>query len=297
MIVPDFAGIRVLVVGDVMLDRYWHGDVTRISQEAPVPVVAVTRVEERAGGAANVAMNCAALGAKVMLASVIGDDDAGRKLGELVGNADRVQPYFDVDPAMQTTVKLRVLGQRQQMIRMDFEDAAPANKVVSNMMRNLPDLVKDCDIVIASDYAKGVLGWVQDLIQMAKAFGKPVFVDPKGKSWAKYAGAELVKPNSQEFASLSNLRDLHQIGAMLLTEGADGMTLEINGGDAHHQAAYKRDVADVTGAGDTVMAVVACMRAAGRPWPKAMNLASKAAGIVVGRLGTAAITRQELIDA
>ena len=296
MIVPDFSGIRVLVVGDVMLDRYWHGDVTRISQEAPVPVVAVNRVEERAGGAANVALNCAALGARVMLASVIGDDDAGRKLDELVGNADRVQPFFDVDPAMRTTVKLRVLGQRQQMIRMDFEDAAPANKVVSNMMRNLPDLVKDCDIVIASDYAKGVLGWVQDLIQMAKAFGKPVFVDPKGDDWTKYAGAALVKPNQTELDQLRNKSDMLAIDAVLTTRGAHSMCLET----AHiyiDQLAYTRDVADVTGAGDTVMAVVACMRAAGRPWPEAMNLASKAAGIVVGRLGTAAITRQELLDA
>jgi len=296
MIVPDFSGIRVLVVGDVMLDRYWHGDVTRISQEAPVPVVAVNRVEERAGGAANVALNCAALGAKVMLASVIGDDDAGRKLDDLVGNADLVQPFFDVDPAMQTTVKLRVIGQRQQMIRLDFEDVAPARESVERMTNIAAELINECDIVIASDYAKGALGRVQDLIKVATAAGKPVFVDPKGDDWTKYAGAALVKPNQIELDQLRNKSDMLAVGAVLTTRGADGMCLE-TASIYIDQLAYTRDVADVTGAGDTVMAVVACMRAAGRPWPQAMYLASKAAGIVVGRLGTAAITRQELLDA
>jgi len=294
--IPDFSGIRVLVVGDVMLDRYWHGDVTRISQEAPVPVVAVTRVEERAGGAANVALNCAALGARVDLVSVVGNDRDGSWLADaaLAGGVHKIALISD--SVMRTTVKLRVIGQRQQMIRLDFE-GSPCQESLERMDHAFQAMVLGCDIVIASDYGKGALRYVQDLIQMAKAAGKPVFVDPKGGDWAKYAGATMVKPNAQEYASLRDMRDLNQIGAMLLTKGAGGMTLELNSGDMHHQAAYTRDVADVTGAGDTVMAVVACMRAAGRPWPEAMDLASKAAGIVVGRLGTAAITRQELLDA
>jgi len=293
--IPDFSGIRVLVVGDVMLDRYWHGDVTRISQEAPVPVVAVTRVEERAGGAANVALNCAALGARVDLVSVVGNDRDGSWLADaaLAGGVHKIALISD--SVMRTTVKLRVIGQRQQMIRLDFE-GSPCQESLERMDHAFQAMVLGCDIVIASDYGKGALRYVQDLIQMAKAAGKPVFVDPKGDDWTKYAGAALVKPNQIELDQLRNKSDMLAVGAVLTTRGADGMCLE-TASIYIDQLAYTRDVADVTGAGDTVMAVVACMRAAGRPWPQAMYLASKAAGIVVGRLGTAAITRQELLDA
>ena len=298
MIVPDFAGIRVLVVGDVMLDRYWHGDVTRLSQEAPVPVVAVSLVEERAGGAANVALNCAALGAHVTLLSVFGEDEDGAAIIRLaMGAGVRVPSPISDDNGMPTTVKLRVIGQRQQMMRIDFE-GTPGPESLARLTTEFKTLVPDCDIVIASDYGKGVLGRVQDLIQIANAFSKPVFVDPKGDDWTKYAGATMVKPNANELQQLRAGPGQKAIGALLVTRGADGMDLLWGGGGrVLYQAAYTRDVADVTGAGDTVMAVVACMRAAGRPWPQAMYLASKAAGIVVGRLGTSSVTRQELIDA
>ena len=290
--IPDFSGLRVLVVGDVMLDRYWHGDVTRISQEAPVPVVAVRSVDERPGGAANVAIGCAALRARVMLASVIGDDEPGRLLDELIDASD-VRPYFEVDRGMQTTVKLRVLGQRQQMIRIDTEDAAPSSEAVGRMMRHLPDLIAESDIVIASDYGKGVLSPVIDVIGMARRCGVPVFVDPKRPDWSYYHGAALIKPNAAEYAKATG-RGAMFFGATLVTRGADGMDLETADGTKLHQAAYTRAVADVTGAGDTVMAVVACMRAAGRPWQEALYLASKAAGIIVGRVGAGAVTVEEL---
>lgn len=293
--IPDFSRLRVLVVGDVMLDRYWYGDVTRISQEAPVPVVAVNRIEERAGGAANVAMGCAALGARVTLVSVIGADEAGRRLDEIIGTTPGVRPMLELDPGMQTTVKLRVLGQRQQMIRLDFEDAAPDRRVIDRMTGPLHEIVAEHDIVIASDYGKGALARVQDLIQAARKAGKPVFVDPKGPDWSKYAGAALVKPNAAEFKPVNKGIGGH-VGPVLVTRGADGMDL-YQTGDPIHQRAYTRDVADVTGAGDTVMAVVACMRAAGRPWQEALYLASKAAGIAVSRVGTVAVTRWELAHA
>ena len=305
--IPDFSRLRVLVVGDVMLDRYWHGRVERISQEAPVPVVAVDTVDERPGGAANVALGCAALGAQVHLASVIGADSAGQRLDELIGAACQVSPHLDVDPGMRTTVKLRVLGQGQQMIRIDTEDAAPSSDAVGRMMRHLPDLIEDADIVIASDYAKGALGRVQDLIQMATAAGKPVFVDPKGSDWSKYAGAAMVKPNAVEISAATrqerkndqlcaaaDLAKALRIGHVLTTYGVGGMNLVDGLDDYVSQAAYPVEVADVTGAGDTVMAVVACMRAAGRPWSEAMYLASKAAGIIVGRVGAGAVTVEEL---
>ena len=304
--IPDFSRLRVLVVGDVMLDRYWHGDVTTISQEAPVPVVAVRSVDERPGGAANVALGCAALRARVMLASVIGDDEPGRRLDELF-DVSGVRPFLEVDRGMQTTVKLRVLGQRQQMIRIDTEDAAPSSEAVDRMMQHLPDLIEDADIVIASDYAKGALGRVQDLIQMATAAGKPVFVDPKGSDWSKYAGAAMVKPNAVEISAATrqerkndqlcaaaDLAKALRIGHVLTTYGVGGMNLVDGLDDYVSQAAYPVEVADVTGAGDTVMAVVACMRAAGRPWSEAMYLASKAAGIIVGRVGAGAVTVEEL---
>lgn len=291
--IPDFSRLRVLVVGDVMLDRYWHGRVERISQEAPVPVVAVDTVDERPGGAANVALGCAALGAQVHLASVIGADSAGQRLDELIGAACQVSPHLDVDPGMRTTVKLRVLGQGQQMIRIDTEDAAPSSDAVGRMMRHLPDLIAESDIVIASDYGKGVLSSVIDVIGMARRCGVPVFVDPKRPDWSYYHGAALIKPNAAEYAMATG-RGAMFFGATLVTRGADGMDLETAGGTKMHQAAYTRDVADVTGAGDTVMAVVACMRAAGRPWQEALYLAAKAAGIIVGRVGAGAVSVEEL---
>lgn len=298
------AGARVLVVGDVMIDRYWFGDVDRISPEAPVPVVHVSRSEDRLGGAANVARNAAILGASVTLAGVVGRDAPGGVLEGLVADAG-VTPVLVRDD-MPTTLKMRVLGRQQQLLRVDFE-ARPAAASLAELYAVVAPLVAQHDVVVLSDYAKGALGGVADLIALARSLGKPVMVDPKGDDYVRYRGASLVSPNRAEMREAvgrwrdeddlaqraQTMRTDLELEALLVTRSEQGMTLYTQAGRDHVDA-RAHEVFDVSGAGDTVLATLAVMRAAGLDWHAAMQWANRAAGIVVGKLGTSVITPEEL---
>ncbi len=300
--------VRLLVVGDVMLDRYWFGDVSRISPEAPVPVVKVERMEERLGGAANVARNAASLGAQTTLLSVVGDDEAGRTLGRLL-EAGEIDAGLQVDRKIDTTVKLRVIGRQQQLLRIDFE-TTPSHEVLDAKLAEFSRRLADCDAVILSDYGKGGLTHIAEMIRLARAAAKPVLVDPKGDDWAKYAGATVITPNRSElrevvgrwasdeamFAKANRLCQDLGLDALLVTRSEEGMTLFADG-QSFHQAAQAREVFDVSGAGDTVIATLAVMIAAGADWAEAIRIANIAAGIVVGKLGTAVVTRDEIAGA
>ncbi|WP_323118520.1 D-glycero-beta-D-manno-heptose-7-phosphate kinase [Burkholderia alba] len=296
---------RVLVVGDVMLDRYWFGNVNRISPEAPVPVVHVQRQEERLGGAANVARNAVTLGGQAGLLCVVGGDEPGDRIVELLG-ASGVQPYLERDRALPTTIKLRVLAQQQQLLRVDFE-AAPTHEVLLASLARFETLLSSYDVILMSDYAKGGLTHVTTMIEKARAAGKPVLVDPKGADWARYRGASLITPNRTELrevvgqwtseddlrARVAKLREALALDALLLTRSEEGMTLFSSSGELHVPA-LAREVYDVSGAGDTVIATVAAMLGAGVPLAEAVVLANRAAGIVVGKLGTATVDYDEL---
>ena len=298
-------GARILVAGDVMLDRYWFGDVARISPEAPVPVVRITRIEERPGGAANVARNCISLGAQVQLLSVIGADEAGRRLSELV-EAAGVSANLHTDGSMPTTVKLRVIGRQQQLLRIDFE-TPPSNEILASKLADFESALPGCDAVILSDYGKGGLAHIATMISLARAAGKRVLVDPKGDDFTRYRGANIITPNLGELrevvgswaseqdleARVRKLREELELDAVLLTRSEQGMTLFEDRG-AMHVPAQGREVYDVSGAGDTVIAALAVMLAAGAPLTEAVKIANRAAGIVVGKLGTAVATRAEL---
>ena len=300
--------VRLLVVGDVMLDRYWFGEVNRISPEAPVPVVKVERQEERLGGAANVARNAASLGAVTALLSVVGDDDAGRALARLLEEG-QIDAGMHVDRDIDTIVKLRVIGRQQQLLRIDFE-TPPSHEILQAKLADFERRVADADVVILSDYGKGGLTHIAEMIRIARAAAKPVLVDPKGDEWGKYAGATVITPNRSELrevvgrwsseadliAKSQKLRAELGLEALLVTRSEEGMTLFADG-ETHHQAAQAREVFDVSGAGDTVIATLAVMIAAGADWAEAIRVANVAAGIVVGKLGTAVVTRQELAAA
>ncbi len=295
---------RLLIVGDVMLDRYWFGDVARISPEAPVPVVKVARSEERPGGAANVARNVAALGARVTLLSVVGDDEAGRRLQQLL-TENRIEVSLHVDPAISTTVKLRVIGRQQQLLRIDFE-TSPSHEVLRAKLVEFAALLPDCDAVILSDYGKGGLAHIGEMIRMARAAGKKVLVDPKGDDFSKYAGASVITPNRAELREVIGrapderelarkveaLRRELGLEALLVTRSEEGMSL-FHADGALHERAVAREVFDVSGAGDTVIATLAVMLACGAAWPDAVHAANVAAGVVVGKLGTAVVSRDE----
>jgi rfaE bifunctional protein kinase chain/domain len=305
MQVPDTTRARVLVVGDVMLDRYWFGEVSRISPEAPVPVVKVERSEERLGGAANVARNCAALGAQVTLLSVVGADEAGRTLSRLLADAGIVAGLHE-DHQLDTTVKLRVIGRQQQLLRIDFENA-PAHEVLRAKLTEFELRLPACDVVVFSDYGKGGLVHIDAMIALAHGCGKPVLVDPKGEDYRRYAGADVLTPNRGELREVvgrwsdeadlcrraTELRQQLDIKALLVTRSEEGMTLFDDDG-AHHEPAMAREVYDVSGAGDTVIATLAVMLASGFDLLRALPLANLAAGIVVGKLGTAVCTLDEL---
>lgn len=303
---PDqLAASRVLVVGDVMLDRYWYGEVDRISPEAPVPVVRVTRVEERNGGAANVAYNVVCLGAQASLLSVVGEDEASHRLQALVAETG-IRPYFGRDAQLNTTVKLRVIGRQQQLLRMDFENT-PAHEVLASQSETLCRLLDQHDSVLFSDYGKGGLAHIASMIASARAAGKPIFIDPKGSDYSRYAQATVITPNRAELRQVigawhdesdlstrvHKLRQSLGLQAVLLTRSEDGMTLF----DAQGQfsvAAQAREVFDVTGAGDTVIATLATLVGAGMDLRQAVVLANRAGGIVVGKFGTATVTAKEL---
>jgi rfaE bifunctional protein kinase chain/domain len=301
----EVASHRVLVVGDVMLDRYWFGGVDRISPEAPVPVVRIESTEARLGGAANVARNIVAVGAQAGLLSVVGKDEAGAALLELI-RASSITPHLHEDQELSTTVKLRVVARRQQMVRVDFE-AAPDEEVLAAHLDEFAALVPTYDCVILSDYGKGGLTHIVKMIGIARAAGKPILVDPKGDDYTRYAGATLLTPNRAELrevvgrwkseadleARAQKLRGELQLQALLLTRSEEGMTLFTDEG-AWSVPAQAREVFDVSGAGDTVIAVLGTMLAAGLSLREAVQLANKAGGIVVGKLGTATVSYEEL---
>jgi rfaE bifunctional protein kinase chain/domain len=306
---PHTSKARVLVVGDVMLDRYWYGDVSRISPEAPVPVVLVNEKREdlRLGGAANVAHNCAALRAKTALLSVVGNDDAGRHLERLLKQRG-VDAELQRDGSIRTTEKLRVIGRQQQLLRLDFE-RAPSREVLASKLTQYKAALPDCDVVILSDYGKGGMTHIRQMIQLARRRNKRVLVDPKGDDYSRYAGASIITPNRAELrqvvgtwkdeADLSRraeaLRRKLGLEALLVTRGDEGMTL-FRAGRKVHIDTEAREVFDVTGAGDTVIATLAVMLAAGANVEAAVKLANRAAGIVVAKLGTAVATYEELFQ-
>ena len=304
-LLPDLSKARLLVVGDVMLDRYWFGEVSRISPEAPVPVVKVERTEERPGGAANVARNVTALGARATLLSVVGDDEAGVRLRELL-EAEHVVPSLHRDPSIPTTVKLRVIGRHQQLLRVDFE-TPPTREVLADKLADFQMLLTDCDVLVLSDYGKGGLTHIARMIELARAAKKIILVDPKGDDYSRYHGASIVTPNRAELrevvgrwkdeddmtARAQALRRELGAEALLVTRSEEGMSLYQESG-VLHEAARAQELADVTGAGDTVIAALAAMLASGAALPEAMRVANRAAGIVVGKLGTAVVRRDEL---
>lgn len=299
------AGASVLVVGDVMLDRYWFGNVDRISPEAPVPVIHVQREEFRLGGAANVAANVASLGASVTLMSVVGQDEAGAKLAAALPGAG-IDAMLGEDPKLSTTVKLRVSGRSQQLLRIDFENK-PANEVLDAMTDSFRSVVDRYDAVLLSDYGKGGLGHVSAMIEAARRAGKPVLVDPKGHDYSAYRGATLVTPNRSELTqvigawtveadlerSAEQLRGALDLKALLVTRSDEGMSLFDESGHLRVDA-EAREVFDVTGAGDTVIATLATLVATGMPLRQAVPLANRAGGVVVGKFGTSVIELGEL---
>ncbi|MBU3584924.1 D-glycero-beta-D-manno-heptose-7-phosphate kinase [Polynucleobacter sp. AM-26B4] len=303
--IQAFKKARLLIVGDVMLDRYWFGDTERISPEAPVPVVLVSKEDERLGGAANVARNAASVGAQISILGVVGDDEPGKVVERLL-QEQGVKSYLQRDPSLRTTVKLRVVARQQQLIRLDFEKA-PTHEALLSKLEHFKSLLNEVDAVIFSDYGKGGLTHVTQMIAAAKAAGKFVLVDPKGDDYSKYQSASMITPNRSELREVvgrwkdeadltkkaQSLRETLKLDALLLTRSEEGMSLFTANG-VEHVKAQAREVFDVSGAGDTVIATMAVALAAGWAPGKAMNLANKAGGIVVGKLGTATVSLEEL---
>ncbi|WFC60932.1 MULTISPECIES: bifunctional D-glycero-beta-D-manno-heptose-7-phosphate kinase/D-glycero-beta-D-manno-heptose 1-phosphate adenylyltransferase HldE [Pseudomonadaceae] len=302
---PRYDQAAVLVVGDVMLDRYWHGGTSRISPEAPVPVVRVDQIEDRPGGAANVALNIAALGSRALLVGVTGVDEAADSLSDSLRGVG-VETHFQRLDEQPTIVKLRVMSRHQQLLRMDFEE--PFDTDSAALAREVEQLLAGVKVLVLSDYGKGALQNHQALIQLARARGIAVLADPKGKDFSIYRGASLITPNLHEFETIVGgcvdeaelvskgarlMREL-ELGALLVTRGEHGMTLLRPEHAPLHLPARAREVFDVTGAGDTVISTLAASIAAGEELPNAVALANLAAGIVVGKLGTAAISAPEL---
>ena len=301
----DFSLTRILVVGDVMLDRYWFGDVHRISPEAPVPVVRVQRTDERLGGAANVARNAAALGARVSLVGIVGDDEPGRRI-EALALESGIDCRLARDPGLPTTIKLRVVGRQQQLLRIDFEEA-PGERALARKFDAVSDLLSSAQVVVLSDYGKGGLAQIEEIVRDALAAGKVVIVDPKGDDYSRYRGVTMLTPNRSELRQVvgawrdeadlveraQGLRRALGIRYLLVTRSEEGMTLFSDEG-ALTVPAQAREVYDVSGAGDTVVAVLAAMFAAGRDAEAAVRLANRAGGIVVGKLGTASVSPSEL---
>jgi rfaE bifunctional protein kinase chain/domain len=308
IVCPDrqtLASHRVLVVGDVMLDRYWFGAVERISPEAPVPVVRVATEQDRVGGAANVALNVKTLGGQVTLLSMVGQDEPARRLRELL-EGHGVATVLGQDPGMQTIVKLRVIGRNQQLLRVDFE-REPTHEVLAQMLGDFERELASHDVVLFSDYGKGGLAHIPRMIETARQAGKPVLIDPKGSDYARYAGATVITPNRAELqqvignwkgeadlaAKAEALRVELGLSALLLTRSEEGMSLFERDRVSNVQA-QAREVADVTGAGDTVIATMALMMACGLSMADAMDHANRAGGLVVAKFGTATLSYEEL---
>ncbi len=298
---------KILVVGDVILDRYWFGNVSRISGEAPVPIVHIHREEVRLGGAANVAHNIKKVGAQVTLLTVVGKDDAGKILMDLFAS-NEITAFLSEDETMQTVVKLRIIGQDQQMIRVDFENE-PDHELMAGMVAQFKELVREHDIVIFSDYGKGGLTHITRMIRIAKDLDKPILIDPKGIDWDRYYGATVITPNLAELTPLigpwsseaqleSKIQALIKslnLQALLLTRSREGMTLF----EAERAISIRSEaveVADVSGAGDTVIAILAVMMACRLDLAQSMTIANRAAGQVVAKFGTASVSYDELFD-
>jgi len=308
-LLEKIARAKVLVVGDVMLDRYWYGDVERISPEAPVPVVAVKEAKELPGGAANVARNVRKLGAECALFSISGDDREADSLERLLGEED-IRCRLERDKLLNTIVKLRVISRHHHLLRIDFDCPVSKDarvKLLDNYLKHLPEY----HAVIISDYGKGGLGYIQEMIQAARAAGRPVVVDPKGDDYSGYRGANLVTPNRKEFEQVAGrfrdnadlerravklAKDL-DLGGVLVTRGEEGMSLIQQDGRTLHIPARAREVFDVTGAGDTVIAAIGCAWAVGSGLEDAVHLANVAAGIVIGKLGAATASPAEIMHA
>lgn len=300
-----FEAKRILVVGDAMLDRYWFGDSTRLSPEAPVPVVRITRTENRLGGAANVALNVASLGAKASLLAVVGDDEAGEAVENILLQKG-IEPHLHKDSEFETTVKLRIFSRQQQVLRTDFE-GRPTRALLSEHLGDFAKLLDACDAVVLSDYAKGGLEYVAQIVALARKKGLPILIDPKGDDYERYKGATVITPNRSELAEVVGewkseeeleakaqaLREHLNLEALLLTRSEEGMTLYTQDG-VTSVFAQALEVFDVSGAGDTVIAVLAAMMACGKPLEEAMRVANRAGGIVVGKLGTATVSFEEL---
>lgn len=298
--------VKVLVVGDVMLDRYWYGDVERISPEAPVPVAHISREEERLGGAANVANNIVSLGAKSTLMTVLGDDEPAIVIKNLL-SIQRIEQAIHQDTAIQTTVKLRVIARSQQLIRLDFE-IKPNHDVLKESLENFKRVAQDFDVILFSDYGKGGLFHVSEMIEFAALFGKPILIDPKGGDYSKYAGATIITPNRAELKEVignwsneaellkktNELRDQLNLTAILLTRSEEGMTLFQKDNISKTIPTIAQEVFDVTGAGDTVIGTLAAMLGYGCTISEAVEFANKAASVVVAKLGTATLTLDEL---
>ncbi|HJS37426.1 MAG TPA: D-glycero-beta-D-manno-heptose-7-phosphate kinase [Burkholderiales bacterium] len=301
----NLAKARVLVVGDVMLDRYWYGDATRISPEAPVPVLLWQREEMRPGGAANVARNCAALGAQTRLLSVVGRDEAGAQIARLL-KREGVAASLHRDGSIRTTQKLRMVHRKHQLLRVDME-TAPSKEVLASKLAEFRAALAECDVVLLSDYGKGGLAHIVTMIREARKAGRRVLVDPKGDDYARYKGASVLTPNLAELREVvgrwasekdlaqraQRLREALKLEALLLTRGEQGMTL-FRRGRMLNVKAQAREVSDVTGAGDTVIATLAVMLAAGEGLESAVRAANRAGGIKVGKFGTAVVTPAEL---
>jgi rfaE bifunctional protein kinase chain/domain len=306
---PSFEKSRVLVVGDVMLDRYWFGDVDRISPEAPVPVLKVSSVEERPGGAANVARNVAALGGQCTLLSVVGSDEAGDCLEKLLAEYPGISAMLHRDNTISTTIKLRAIARHQQLLRIDFE-TQPSHEVLRAKLADYWNKLPDADVVVLSDYGKGGLAHISEMIRLARDARKPVLVDPKGEDYARYMGASLLTPNRSEFRQVAGswrdeaeltekaerLRSELNLEALLVTRSEEGMSLFSANAEPLRVPAQAREVFDVSGAGDTVIATLASMLASGADLQQAVEVANRAAGIVVGKLGAAVVSREELIQ-
>ncbi len=304
--IPNFANARVLVVGDVMLDRYWSGPTSRISPEAPVPVVKVSDIEDRAGGAGNVALNIASLGTNACLLGLVGQDNNARALESTLEHA-HINTHFSALDSHPTITKLRVLSRHQQLIRLDFEeDFHQVN--TSDMLAKFESQLENCDVVVLSDYGKGALSSIAPFIKAGREAGKAVLIDPKGHDFKRYAGATLITPNLGEFEAVMGackdeadlvekgfaLMEDIQLEALLVTRSEKGMTLFQKDQQPIHLAATAREVYDVTGAGDTVISVLAAAVAAGDSLSNATALANVAAALVVAKLGTATVSLAEL---
>ena len=303
----DLAQAKVLVVGDVMLDRYWFGEVERISPEAPVPIAKISRIEDRPGGAANVARNIASLGGNVTLLSVIGADEPGKVLEQLL-QQENVATLFKHDPSISTIVKLRVLAKNQQLIRIDFEEK-PSHEILADVLDSYAAIIANYEVIILSDYGKGGLSHTLKMIELARAQDKKILIDPKGSDYTKYHNATMITPNRSELrdavghwnndAELAlraeSLRQQLNLEYLLVTRSEEGMTLFAD--KVYNYPTFAQEVYDVSGAGDTVIATLGLMLANNFTISDAVALANFAAGIVVAKLGTATITKSELINA